>query len=304
MRPASTTRPRRIPALLAAAAAAFLLAATPAANASATLPVHDQAVEKAPAQYSDFMLTTTRSLPKDAVTGLEDMTASDRYSTMTASAGDTYYVPEGVGSALTIRGIGQWRDPATGLRHDLDARITVTEVSRTPNGDMSGAFVATSAGSFFWCSPRNDWSRENRFAFSVDLTRSDTGKAPKGLRGTTGFADLDGDAAHPDTVREGIELLRGFDGAYVRHDAHLKEYGSNGWGGVRDVNGNDADGSVHAFQHYVGATFTGAHLEVRYTTRTTALMCQFLPVDAVGAYPLSYDLNEGDGTIPNQGREE
>ena len=295
---------RTMRALLAGlSAVAALLTGAATATAAATLPVHDQAVEKAPAEYSAFILSTQRTLTEDSITDLKDMTVSDRYSTQRSDANHVYYIPKGVGSALTIRGIGQWRDPATGLRHDLDARITVTEVSRTPEGDMSGAFSATSYGNFFWCSPHNDWSRENRFAFSVDLTRSDNGRTPAGLHGATGFTDLDGDAAHPDTVREGIELLSGFDAAYVRHDAHLKEYGTNGWGGIRDVNDNDADGSVHAFQHYLGATFTGAHLEVRYTTRT-ALSGQFLPVDAVGAYPLSYDLNEGDGTIPNQGREE
>ena len=281
-----------------AAVALLAGAGAPMASAAATLPVHDQAVEKAPARYSDFMLDTQRTLPRDTVTDLRDMTVSGSYSTQDTSPNDTYYIPQRVGAAMTLRHVGQWRDPATGQRHDLDARIVVTEVVRNPNGDMSGAFDVTTAGSFFWCSPTNGWTRKNTFAFSVDFTRSDTGRAPEGLRGATGFADLDGDPTHPDDIREGIELLSGFDAAYVRHDAHLKTYGSNGWGGIRDANDNNADGSVHSFQHYLGATFTGTHLEVRYTTRS-ALKGQFLPVEAVGAYPLSYDLNEGAGRIPN-----
>ena len=298
-----TTTPMR--ALLAGlAAAATLLAGVPMALAASTLPVHDQAVERAPAEYSDFMLLTRRNVTPGQVTDVEGMTVTDSYDTWTVDGGasGTFYVPQRTGASLTLERIGQWRDPASGRPRWLDATLTVTETSMLHGGSMSGAFNLTPAGSFQWMSPRADGTKATRFAFSVDLTLSDTGRAPEGLRGATGFTDLDGSPDRPDTVQEGIELLSGFDAAYVRHDAHLKTYGTNGWGGVRDRNTDDSADTVHAFQHYLGATFTGSHLEVRYTTRAR-LAGMFLPVKAAAAYPLAYDLQGGSGTVPNQ-REE
>ncbi len=58
-----------------------------------------------------------------------------------------------------------------------------------------------------------------------------------------GFTDLDGGTSG---YNEGVELVNGFDGAYVRSDAHLARFGTNGWAGTTDENENSSktDGKV------------------------------------------------------------
>lgn len=123
------------------------------------------------------------------------------------------------------------------------------------------------------------------------------GSTPQGLRGVTGFTDLDGGTSG---YNEGIELVSGFDGAYVRSDAHLARFGTNGWAGATDENENNAD--AHGMKHYVGATFTGSSFHVRWSVASgQARGSGFQPVDSTIAYRLTYDKNAQDatGSIPS-----
>ena len=104
----------------------------------------------------------------------------------------------------------------------------------------------------------------------------DDGSTPQGLRGATGFTDIDGGTSG---YNEGVELVSGFDGAYVRSDAHLARFGTNGWAGITDENKHDAD--AHGMKHYVGATFTGSSFRVRWSVASgQARQSGFQPVDS------------------------
>ena len=125
----------------------------------------------------------------------------------------------------------------------------------------------------------------------------DDGSTPQGLRGVTGFTDLDGGTSG---YNEGVELVSGFDGAYVRSDAHLARFGTNGWAGATDENENNAD--AHGMKHYVGATFTGSSFRVRWSVASgQARGSGFQPVDSTIAYRLTYNKNAQDatGSIPS-----
>ena len=92
----------------------------------------------------------------------------------------------------------------------------------------------------------------------------------------------------------------GFDGAYVRSDAHLARFGTNGWAGATDENENNAD--AHGMKHYVGATFTGSSFHVRWSVASgQARGSGFQPVDSTIAYRLTYNKNAQDatGSIPS-----
>ena len=113
----------------------------------------------------------------------------------------------------------------------------------------------------------------------------------------TGFTDLDGGTSG---YNEGVELVSGFDGAYVRSDAHLTRFGTNGWGGTTDENANASDS--HGMKHYLGATFTGSSIRVRYSVTAGQLRGSlFQPVDSTIAYRLTYDKNAQDaaGQVPS-----
>ena len=125
----------------------------------------------------------------------------------------------------------------------------------------------------------------------------DDGNTPQGLRGVTGFTDLDGGTSG---YNEGVELVSGFDGAYVRSDAHLARFGTNGWAGTTDENAKVAD--EHGMKHYVGATFTGSSFRARWSVASgQARASAFQPVDSTIAYRLTYDKNAQDaaGSIPS-----
>ena len=125
----------------------------------------------------------------------------------------------------------------------------------------------------------------------------DDGSTPHGLRGVTGFTDLDGGTSG---YNEGVELVSGFDGAYVRSDAHLARFGTNGWAGTTDENAKVAD--EHGMKHYVGATFTGSSFRARWSVASgQARASAFQPVDSTIAYRLTYDKNAQDaaGSIPS-----
>ena len=261
------------------------------------LTVHDlKNGEIAPVQYGDFKLSTVNGFSADQVTDVNGFTVKTNWDPTEenqAYAGvlATMYQPNGKGANLILHHVGQWRD-SSGTQRWLNARITV-------NGQNLGTLVYIPSTRKFVAS-YGKWDLHPSSRPYMDATVDfllDDGSTPQGLRGVTGFTDLDGGTSG---YNEGVELVSGFDGAYVRSDAHLARFGTNGWAGVTDENENNAD--AHGMKHYVGATFTGSSFHVRWSVASgQARGSGFQPVDSTIAYRLTYDKNAQDatGSIPS-----
>lgn len=175
-------------------------------------------------------------------------------------------VPAKDGASVRLPKVGVWTDPQ-GVKHDIDATFTVI--------DRKGGMAFSYGGMFglFTGDNRTDYALSYGATWKVSFTYSDTGETvPASFKGMTGFGDLDGtvnnDAAGlAQNVREGVELLDGFDAAYTVRDAHLVRYGTNGWGGAKDSNRAQTDlSSGHAQQHILDAVFSGPSITFRYTS--------------------------------------
>lgn len=261
------------------------------------LTVHDlKNGEIAPVQYGDFKFSTVNGFSADQVTNVNGFTVKTNWDPCEenqAYAGvlATMYQPNGNGANLILHHVGQWRD-SSGTQRWLNARITV-------NGQNLGTLVYIPSTRKFVAS-YGKWDKHTSSRPYMDVTVDfllDDGSTPQGLRGATGFTDLDGGTSG---YNEGIELVSGFDGAYVRSDAHLARFGTNGWAGITDENKHDAD--AHGMKHYVGATFTGSSFRVRWSVASgQARQSGFQPVDSTIAYRLTYDKNAQDatGSIPS-----
>ena len=260
------------------------------------LTVHDlKKGDIAPAQYGDFKFSTTDGFTAEQVTDVNGFTIkknSNPFWEATYTDGtDTAYFPTKDGASLVLHHVGQWRD-SSGAQRWLNARITV-------NGQNLG-FLCYETDTHHFNVGYGKWDKHPTTRPYMDATVDfllDDGSTPQGLRGVTGFADLDGGTSG---YNEGIELVSGFDGAYVRSDAHLTRFGTNGWAGTTDENANVSDS--HGMKHYVGATFTGSSLRVRWSVASgQARGSGFQPVDSTIAYRLTYDKNAQDatGSIPS-----
>lgn len=262
------------------------------------LTVHDlKNGEIAPVQYGDFKFSTVDGFTADQITDVNGFTVKTNWNPTVenqAYAGrslDTMYQPNRNGASLVLHHVGQWRD-SSGMQRWLNARITV-------NGQNLGSLVYYESQHKFLAS-YGKWDRHTSSRPYMDVTVDfllDDGSTPQGLRGVTGFTDLDGGTSG---YNEGVELVSGFDGAYVRSDAHLARFGTNGWAGITDENENNAD--AHGMKHYVGATFTGSSFRVRWSVASgQARGSGFQPVDSTIAYRLTYDKNAQDatGSIPS-----
>ena len=262
------------------------------------LTVHDlKNGEIAPVQYGDFKFSTVDGFTADQITDVNGFTVKTNWNPTVenqAYAGrslGTMYQPNRNGASLVLHHVGQWRD-SSGMQRWLNARITV-------NGQSLGSLVYYESQHKFLAS-YGKWDRHTSSRPYMDVTVDfllDDGSTPQGLRGVTGFTDLDGGTSG---YNEGVELVSGFDGAYVRSDAHLARFGTNGWAGVTDENENNAD--AHGMKHYVGATFTGSSFHVRWSVASgQARGSGFQPVDSTIAYRLTYDKNAQDatGSIPS-----
>lgn len=262
------------------------------------LTVHDlKNGEIAPVQYGDFKFSTVNGFSADQVTNVNGFTVKTDWDPGVenqAYAGrilSTMYQPNKNGASLVLHHVGQWRD-SSGMQRWLNARITV-------NGQNLGTLVYIPSTRKFVAS-YGKWDLHTSSRPYMDVTVDfllDDGSMPQGLRGVTGFTDLDGGTSG---YNEGVELFSGFDGAYVRSDAHLARFGTNGWAGATDENENDAD--AHGMKHYVGATFTGSSFHVRWSVASgQARQSGFQPVDSTIAYRLTYDKNAQDatGSIPS-----
>lgn len=260
------------------------------------LTVHDlKKGDIAPAQYGDFKFSTTDGFTAEQVTDVNGFTIkknSNPFWEATYTDGtDTAYFPTKDGASLVLHHVGQWRD-SSGAQRWLNARITV-------NGQNLG-FLCYETDTHHFNVGYGKWDKHPTTRPYMDATVDfllDDGSTPQGLRGVTGFADLDGGTSG---YNEGVELVSGFDGAYVRSDAHLARFGTNGWAGITDENENNAD--AHGMKHYVGATFTGSSFRVRWSVSSgQARGSGFQPVDSTIAYRLTYDKNAADaaGSVPS-----
>lgn len=262
------------------------------------LTVHDlKNGEIAPVQYGDFKFSTVDGFTADQVTDVNGFTVKTDWNPTVENQAyggrslDTMYQPNRNGASLVLHHVGQWRD-SSGMQRWLNARITV-------NGQNLGSLVYYESQHKFLAS-YGKWDRHTSSRPYMDVTVDfllDDGSTPQGLRGVTGFTDIDGGTSG---YNEGVELVSGFDGAYVRSDAHLARFGTNGWAGVTDENENNAD--AHGMKHYVGATFTGSSFRVRWSVASgQARGSGFQPVDSTIAYRLTYDKNAQDatGSIPS-----
>ena len=262
------------------------------------LTVHDlKNGEIAPVQYGDFKFSTTDGVTADQITDVNGFTVKTNWNPTVENQAyggrslDTMYQPNKNGANLILHHVGQWRD-SSGTQRWLNARITV-------NGQNLGSLVYYESQHKFLAS-YGKWDKKPSSRPYMDVTVDfllDDGSTPQGLRGVTGFTDLDGGTSG---YNEGVELVSGFDGAYVRSDAHLARFGTNGWAGATDENENNAD--AHGMKHYVGATFTGSSFHVRWSVASgQARGSGFQPVDSTIAYRLTYNKNAQDatGSIPS-----
>lgn len=262
------------------------------------LTVHDlKKGDIAPAQYGDFKFSTTDRFTAEQVTDVNDFTVKQNWDPTKEDQAyadknlATMYQPDKNGASLILHHVGQWRD-SSGTQRWLNAKITV-------NGQNLGSLVYYESQHKFLAS-YGKWDRHTSSRPYMDVTVDfllDDGSTPQGLRGVTGFTDLDGGTSG---YNEGVELVSGFDGAYVRSDAHLARFGTNGWAGATDENENNAD--AHGMKHYVGATFTGSSFRVRWSVASgQARGSGFQPVDSTLAYRLTYNKNAQDatGSIPS-----
>lgn len=271
---------------------------TVADKTASGLTVHDlKNGEIAPVQYGDFKFSTTDGVTADQITDVNGFTVKTNWNPTVENQAyggrslDTMYQPNKNGANLILHHVGQWRD-SSGTQRWLNAKITV-------NGQNLGSLVYYESQHKFLAS-YGKWDRHISSRPYMDVTVDfllDDGSTPQGLRGVTGFTDLDGGTSG---YNEGVELVSGFDGAYVRSDAHLARFGTNGWAGVTDENENNAD--AHGMKHYVGATFTGSSFRVRWSVASgQARGSGFQPVDSTIAYRLTYNKNAQDatGSIPS-----
>ena len=262
------------------------------------LTVHDlKNGEIAPVQYGNFKFSTVNGFSADQVTNVNGFTVKTNWDPTEenqAYAGktlSTMYQPNKNGASLVLHHVGQWCD-SSGTQRWLNARITV-------NGQNLGSLVYLESKHAFRAS-YGKWDLHPSSRPYMDVTVDfllDDGSTPQGLRGATGFTDIDGGTSG---YNEGVELVSGFDGAYVRSDAHLARFGTNGWAGITDENKNNAD--AHGMKHYVGATFTGSSFRVRWSVASgQARQSGFQPVDSTIAYRLTYNKNAQDatGSIPS-----
>lgn len=266
---------------------------TVADKTASGLTVHDlKNGEIAPVQYGDFKFSTTDGVTADQITDVNGFTVKTNWNPTVENQAyggrslDTMYQPNKNGASLVLHHVGQWRD-SSGTQRWLNAKITV-------NGQNLGSLVYYESQHKFLAS-YGKWDRHTSSRPYMDVTVDfllDDGSTPQGLRGVTGFTDLDGGTSG---YNEGVELVSGFDGAYVRSDAHLTRFGTNGWAGTTDENANVSDS--HGMKHYVGATFTGSSLRVRWSVSSgQARGSGFQPVDSTIAYRLTYNKNAADAT--------
>ena len=283
------------------------------------LTVHDLEMNDVPADYRQFILSTTDT----RLSQVEFEDGAWYKSTDPSSQG---MWPLRIGASLTIPSVGDWTDPS-GKTHQISMTMrlkdwnggSVSELYRFDgHGNIVGDgrfWINTAYGSGYSSLPAKvkaamggvDTSKRVGCSWTVEFTYADTGeKVPDTFKGVTGFNDLDGWDAQSDLKFEGVQLLSGFDGAYKRSDAELGTYGTNGFAGI----GHDAGDEAHLnapqqSRHRLAATWTGSTFTFSYdlsnpTGRTDGSRMTFgAPVTRTAV--LTYDKNAADasGQVPS-----
>ncbi|RYN12804.1 Listeria-Bacteroides repeat domain [Bifidobacterium animalis subsp. animalis] len=252
----------------------------PMGHTAAGLPIYDLKDTLAPPEYSGVQIDTT-NLTRDGITDVDGFNVH----LMEHNNSLLTYYPTKKGASMLLHNVGSYKT-ADGVKHVMQAKLTVN--------DYNKAVLAldTSSGRF---GPDGDYALalgkpvDQTIDFTLQLLDEHGSPLPASTQGTSGYQDLDGDPNHP--YEEGIELMSGFDGAYVPNDTHLVQYGTNGWYGGSDANQNLDD--AHARQHYLGATFTGNTVRHRYRTQGVR-QTSILPIASTIAYTLTYDPNASD----------
>ena len=267
----------------------LVMGASPA-SAAATIPVHDLKNRLAPPDYSRVIVDTSHDINQT------DISQIDGFSEQTIPNGGAHiYIPQKTGASLILANAGYTVEP-DGTHKPIQALYTV-------NDWYYGVFAYEKNGFHAFADPARDGHATKRTFIDFTVTLMQEGvPLPTSVKGVTGFWDLDGprdsSTTAPDAtgVVEGVELRSGFNGAYVRSDSHLKQFGDNGFGGAADQN-DDTVNTVHGNQHYLGATFQGNMLTVRHSnTKTSGYGTAFSPVQTLIAYYLHYDRNAVDAT--------
>lgn len=267
----------------------LVMGASPA-SAAATIPVYDLKNRLAPPDYSRVVVDTSHDINQT------DISQIDGFSEQTIPNGGAHiYIPQKTGASLILANAGYTVEP-DGTHKPIQALYTV-------NDWYYGVFAYEKNGFHAFADPARDGHATKRTFIDFTVTLMQEGvPLPTSVKGVTGFWDLDGprdsSTTAPDAtgVVEGVELRSGFNGAYVRSDSHLKQFGDNGFGGAADQN-DDTVNTVHGNQHYLGATFQGNMLTVRHSnTKTSGYGTAFSPVQTLIAYYLHYDRNAVDAT--------
>ena len=283
------------------------------------LTVHDLEMNDVPADYRQFILSTTDT----RLSQVEFEDGAWYKSTDPSSQG---MWPLRIGASLTIPSVGDWTDPS-GKTHQISMTMrlkdwnggSVSELYRFDgHGNIVGDgrfWINTAYGSGYSSLPAKvkaamggvDTSKRVGCSWTVEFTYADTGEnVPDTFKGVTGFNDLDGWDAQSDLKFEGVQLLSGFDGAYKCSDAELGTYGTNGFAGI----GHDAGDEAHLnaqqqSRHRLAATWTGSTFTFSYDLsnpagRTDGSRMTFgAPVTRTAV--LTYDKNAADasGQVPS-----
>lgn len=301
------------------------------AYADETLPVYNLASTPVPSQYSGFVFNTTNltNLQLSDVHGM--YTPIDKYGRVddtqpvprVLQGGDEDTVLQVVerGAGFTLENYGTWIRPngeATpinvSVRYDDFCGNTQVVFTRRriqfflDNKLPPRPFVQNRAQPHQRCfMPKTTslrvWEALRQSAvIRVTFTTAD-GSSMDGFQGTTGFTDIDAasdnkvaDKAIPGVLpKEAVELLEGFDGLYVRHDAHLQDYGTNGRIGIIDTHKDDDpnETELHGLQHYMAATFSQPEIVIRHST-TANNYTAFQALPSTLTFPFTYNANTQD----------
>ena len=269
-----------VPMMMMGVGVAHATPYVPMGHTAAGLPIYDLKDTLAPPEYSGVQIDTT-NLTRDGITDVDGFNVH----LMEHNNSLLTYYPTKKGASMLLHNAGSYKT-ADGVKHVMQAKLTVN--------DYNKAVLAldTNSGRF---GPDGDYALalgkpvNQTIDFTLQLLDEHGSPLPASTQGTSGYQDLDGDPNHP--YEEGIELMSGFDGAYVPNDTHLVQYGTNGWYGGSDANQNLDD--AHARQHYLGATFTGNTVRHRYRTQGVR-QTSILPIASTIAYTLTYDPNASD----------
>lgn len=191
----------------------------------------------------------------------------------TGSYGHAWF-PKKNGASLRLNKVSTWTD-AYNDKHEIDAVLTVTD------SNAGGLFDYASSISMMGCrdfckisygidSPLGyDSTRRSGIELKVSFYYAGTSTpVPSDFKGLTGFVDLDG--AEPgkqpgEDQMEGVEMVSGFNEAWVVKDNHLHEYGQNGLGGWTDEDYSQQNLDAHGRKHFVTAAFSGPEFTVRFS---------------------------------------